>query len=118
VNNTYDPVDAAGRKCRMLSRRRNLSKVLCYLSGQQARSSFPLRSEKNFKTYVENGALSCRWIAIMILMGFRSRVSKLNAQDLWVTMLFRIPNNHPIYSTFFELKMGHPATSFELNRLG
>ncbi len=90
----------------------------CYLSGHKL-VQFDTREASNFKKYVQNGGFvfvdDCNHdIDGLFAKSFEAQMATL----FGTTALKKIPNNHQIYSSFFEFEKGPPNTSFELNGWG
>jgi hypothetical protein len=90
---------------------------LCYLSGHKL-VEFSSKEEKNFKTYVNNGGFilvdDCNHdIDGLFAKSFEAQMEK----TFGTGALKKIPNNHKIYSSFFQFD-GPPTTSQELNGWG
>lgn len=90
----------------------------CYLSGHKL-VQFNARERSNFKRYVENGGFifvdDCNHdIDGLFAKSFEAQMAELFGPDA----LQKIPNNHELYSCFFEFENGPPATSVELNGWG
>ncbi|MEO5909738.1 MAG: DUF4159 domain-containing protein [Pelobium sp.] len=90
----------------------------CYLSGHKL-VQFTQQEAKNFKTYVLNGGFvlvdDCNHdIDGLFAKSFEAQMNTLFGPQ----SLKKIPNDHPIYSAFFEFEKGPPTTSFELNGWG
>lgn len=90
----------------------------CYLSGHKL-VQFDKREAANFKKYVENGGFvfvdDCNHdIDGLFSKSFEAQMSVLFGAQA----LKKIPNNHPIYNSFFSFEKGPPTTSFELNGWG
>lgn len=90
----------------------------CYLSGHKL-VEFSSQERKNFKTYVENGGFvfadDCNHdIDGLFATSFEAEMARTFAPNA----LQKIPNDHPIYSCFFNFEEGPPTTSFELNGWG
>jgi hypothetical protein len=89
----------------------------CYLSGHKL-VEFTAKEEQNFKTYVNNGGFvlvdDCNHdIDGLFAKSFEAQMEK----TFGVGALKKIPNNHAIYSSFFQFD-GPPTTSQELNGWG
>ncbi len=89
----------------------------CYLSGHKL-VEFTATERENFKKYVENGGFvfvdDCNHdIDGLFAKSFETQMEKLFGAG----NLKKIPNNHPIYSSFFQFD-GPPTTSQELNGWG
>ena len=90
----------------------------CYLSGHKL-VQFSSQEASNFKTYVQNGGFvfvdDCNHdIDGLFAKSFEAQMSNLFGAQA----LKKIPNTHPIYSSFFKFEKGPPPTSFELNGWG
>ncbi len=90
----------------------------CYLSGHKL-VQFNRQEASNFKSYVQNGGFvfvdDCNHdIDGLFAKSFEAQMSNLFGPQA----LKKIPNNHPIYSSFFKFDKGPPPTSFELNGWG
>ncbi|MFZ9046270.1 MAG: DUF4159 domain-containing protein [Cyclobacteriaceae bacterium] len=89
----------------------------CYLSGHKL-VQFTAEEAQNFKTYIERGGFvfvdDCNHdIDGLFAKSFESQIYALFGNN----SLAKIPNDHRIYSSFFEFD-GPPATSQELNGWG
>lgn len=90
----------------------------CYLSGHKL-VQFSKVEGANFKKYVENGGFvfvdDCNHdIDGLFSKSFEAQMAALFGSKA----LKKIPDNHPIYSSFFSFEKGPPTTSFELNGWG
>ncbi|OAQ39548.1 twin-arginine translocation pathway signal [Pedobacter psychrophilus] len=90
----------------------------CYLSGHKL-VQFTQKEASNFKTYVKNGGFvfvdDCNHdIDALFAKSFETQMTSIFGAQA----LKKIPNNHAIYSSFFEFEKGPPTTSFELNGWG
>ena len=90
----------------------------CYLSGHKL-VQFNKQEAANFKRYVDNGGFvfvdDCNHdIDGLFSKSFEAQMAVLFGPKA----LKKIPNNHPIYSSFFSFEKGPPTTSFELNGWG
>lgn len=90
----------------------------CYLSGHKL-VQFNDEEAKHFTNYVKNGGFifvdDCNHdIDGLFAKTFESEMIRLFGQDA----LVKIPNDHNIYSSFFNFDKGPPTTSFELNGWG
>jgi hypothetical protein len=100
-----------------LSDPRMLSAPFCYLAGHKA-VEFSAAERRNFERYVRNGGFvfvdDCNHdIDGLFAKSFEAQMANIfGAQALQ-----KLPNNHPLYSSFFKFD-GPPATSFELNGWG
>lgn len=89
----------------------------CYLSGHKL-VEFTAKEKENFEKYVKNGGFvfvdDCNHdIDGLFAKSFESQMERIfGAQSLK-----KIPNNHPLYSVFFQFD-GPPTTSQELNGWG
>lgn len=94
-----------------------LTAPFCYLAGHRL-VEFNHAEKENFVNYVNNGGFvfvdDCNHdIDGVFAQSFEKQMAKLFGS----TALKKIPNNHPIYSSFFEFD-GPPNTSLELNGWG
>lgn len=90
----------------------------CYLSGHKL-VQFNQAEAANFKQYINNGGFvfvdDCNHdIDGLFAKSFETQMGNLFGQQA----LKKIPNNHPIYNSFFKFENGPPTTSFELNGWG
>lgn len=90
----------------------------CYLSGHKL-VQFNQAEGNNFKRYVEQGGFvfvdDCNHdIDGLFAQSFEKQMESLFGPN----SIKKIPNNHPLYSCFFQFKDGPPNTSFELNGWG
>jgi hypothetical protein len=90
----------------------------CYLTGHKL-VQFTQKEAQNFKNYVLNGGFvfvdDCNHdIDALFAKSFETQMATL----FGAKSLKKIPNNHPVYSSFFEFENGPPNTSFELNGWG
>lgn len=90
----------------------------CYLSGHKL-VQFNQQESRHFEQYVKNGGFvfvdDCNHdIDGLFATSFEAQMASLFGDDA----LTKIPNNHPIYSSFFTFEDGPPTSSFELNGWG
>lgn len=90
----------------------------CYLSGHKL-VQFTQAEKKNFIKYIDNGGFifvdDCNHdIDGLFAKSFESQMAEIYGED----GLNKIPNDHPIYFSFFEFDDGPPTTSQELNGWG
>ncbi|MEM9389201.1 MAG: DUF4159 domain-containing protein [Bacteroidota bacterium] len=90
----------------------------CYLSGHKL-VEFTESEFRNFKRYVENGGFvfvdDCNHdIDGLFAKSFESQMERMFGAGVLKTL----PNDHPIYSAFFQFDDGPPTTSQELNGWG
>ena len=90
----------------------------CYLSGHKL-VQFNQQEGRHFKQYVENGGFvfvdDCNHdIDGLFATSFEAQMAQLFGDKA----LVKIPNDHPLYSTFFTFENGPPTSSFELNGWG
>ncbi len=90
----------------------------CYLSGHKL-VQFDAQERAHFKKYVQNGGFvfvdDCNHdIDGLFAKSFEAQMHSLFGADA----LKKIPNNHPLYHSFFSFEKGPPTTSFELNGWG
>jgi hypothetical protein len=94
-----------------------LTAPFCYLAGHRL-VQFNHEEKQNFKRYVESGGFvfvdDCNHdIDGMFAKSFEQQMLEIFGQNA----LNKIPNEHPIYSSFFKFE-GPPRTSIELNGWG
>jgi len=94
-----------------------LTAPFCYIAGHRL-VQFNHEEKQNFKRYVENGGFvfvdDCNHdIDGMFARSFERQMAEMFGDDA----LNKIPNDHAIYSSFFEFD-GPPRTSIELNGWG
>lgn len=94
-----------------------LTVPFCYMAGHRL-VQFNAEEKQNFQRYVENGGFvfvdDCNHdIDGMFARSFERQMAEMFGEQA----LQKIPNNHPIYSSFFEFD-GPPRTSIELNGWG
>lgn len=90
----------------------------CYLSGHKL-VQFTQAEKENFIRYIDNGGFifvdDCNHdIDGLFAKSFESQMAEIYGEDA----LTKIPNDHPIYFSFFEFEDGPPTTSQELNGWG
>jgi hypothetical protein len=101
-----------------LNTREIFNYAFCYLSGHKL-VQFNKQEAANFKRYIEQGGFvfvdDCNHdIDGLFAKSFEAQMTALFGP----TALKKIPNDHPLYSTFFKFEKGPPTTSFELNGWG
>lgn len=101
-----------------LNTREIFNYAFCYLSGHKL-VQFNKQEAANFKKYIEQGGFvfvdDCNHdIDGLFAKSFEAQMTALFGP----TALKKIPNDHPLYSTFFKFEKGPPTTSFELNGWG
>ncbi len=94
-----------------------LSAPFCYMAGHKA-VEFSDAERRNFERYVRNGGFvfvdDCNHdIDGLFAKSFEGQMARIFGGEA----LKKLPNDHPLYSSFFKFK-GPPATSFELNGWG
>ena len=94
-----------------------LNSPFCYMAGHRL-VQFSHEEKQNFKRYVENGGFvfvdDCNHdIDGMFARTFEKQMAELFGEQ----SLNKIPNDHPLYSSFFKFD-GPPRTSIELNGWG
>jgi hypothetical protein len=90
----------------------------CYLSGHKL-VQFNVKEKANFVKYVQNGGF-------VFVDDCNHDIDGLFARSFEEQMrvcfgpraLKKLPNNHPLYRSFFKFEEGPPTTSFELNGWG
>jgi len=90
----------------------------CYLSGHKL-VDFNDEERKHFEQYVRNGGFvfvdDCNHdIDGLFAQSFERQMRRIFGEK----SLQKIPNNHPLYTAFFNFEKGPPTTSFELNGWG
>ena len=100
-----------------LSNPQMLAAPFCYLAGHRL-VQFNVEEKENFQHYVENGGFvfvdDCNHdIDGMFAQSFERQMRDIFGEQA----LNKIPNDHPIYSSFFNFE-GPPRTSVELNGWG
>ena len=95
-----------------------LSAPFCYLAGHKLVEFNPIE-RRNFERYVRNGGFvlvdDCNHdIDGLFAKSFEAQMASIFGKSV----LKKIPNKHPLYSSFFKFPDGPPATGFELNGLG
>ncbi len=88
----------------------------CYLSGHKL-VQFTRQEKQNFKKYVEHGGFIFVDDCNHDIDGLFAKSFEQQMEAIWPGLLQKIPNNHPIYTSFFEFD-GPPTTSQELNGWG
>ena len=116
VEYTTLKVDPAERMVQ-LSDPKVLASPFCYLAGHKLVQFTPLE-RKNFERYVRGGGFvfvdDCNHdIDGLFAKSFEAEIAKI----FGASALRKIPNNHPVYSSFFKFD-GPPNTSVELNGWG
>ena len=96
---------------------RVLGEAFCYLAGHKL-VEFNADERRNFEAYVRNGGFvfvdDCNHdIDGLFARSFEAEMSRMFGRDA----LRRLPNSHPIYSSFFRFD-GPPPTGLELNGWG
>ncbi|MEO1574005.1 MAG: DUF4159 domain-containing protein [Pseudomonadota bacterium] len=95
-----------------------LDAPFCYLAGHRL-VQFTDAEQRNFKRYVDNGGFvfvdDCNHdIDGLFAVSFERQMKALFGPNA----MKRLPDNHPIYRSFFRFEDGPPTTSFELNGWG
>jgi hypothetical protein len=116
VEYTTLKVDPAERMVQ-LSDPKVLESPFCYLAGHKLVQFTPLE-RKNFERYVRGGGFvfvdDCNHdVDGLFAKSFEAEMAKI----FGASALRKIPNNHPVYSSFFKFD-GPPNTSVELNGWG
>lgn len=90
----------------------------CYLSGHKL-VQFTKKERENFKKYVTNGGFIFVDDCNHDIDGLFAKSFERQMEDIFgANDLKKIPNDHEIYSIFFEFEDGPPTTSQELNGWG
>lgn len=94
-----------------------LTAPFCYMAGHRL-VQFNQQERENFKRYVENGGFVFVDDCNHDIDGMFARTFEAQMADIFGSQaLQKIPNDHPLYSAFFEFD-GPPRTSIELNGWG
>ena len=117
VEYTTIPVDTQERVV-PLSSEEVFRSPFCYLSGHKL-VEFNGEERKNFQAYVERGGFvfvdDCNHdIDGLFAKSFERQMADIFGEEA----LQKIPNDHDLYSCFFEFEDGPPTTSIELNGWG
>ena len=117
IEYTRIPVDTRERVI-SLSSSKIFEAPFCYLSGHKL-VEFSKEEGENFKNYVNRGGFvfvdDCNHdIDGLFAKSFEAQMAKLFGTQA----LKKIPQTHPLYSSFFQFEEGPPTTSFELNGWG
>lgn len=101
-----------------LSDPRMLTAPFCYLAGHTL-VEFNTEERRNFERLVRNGGFvfvdDCNHdIDGLFARSFEAQMAAIFGPRA----LKKLPNSHPIYSSFFRFPDGPPATSYELNGWG
>ena len=89
----------------------------CYMAGHRL-VQFTLQERQNFQRYVENGGFVFVDDCNHDIDGMFAKTFEAQMADMFGPQaLQKIPNDHPLYSSFFEFD-GPPRTSVELNGWG
>ncbi|MBA6292392.1 DUF4159 domain-containing protein [Colwellia sp. MB3u-70] len=100
-----------------LSSPQMLAAPFCYLAGHRL-VQFNVEEKQNFQRYVENGGFVFVDDCNHDIDGMFARSFERQMRDIFGEQaLNKIPNDHPIYSSFFNFE-GPPRTSVELNGWG
>ena len=100
-----------------LSSPQMLAAPFCYLAGHRL-VQFNIEEKQNFQRYVENGGFVFVDDCNHDIDGMFARSFERQMRDIFGEQaLNKIPNDHPIYSSFFNFE-GPPRTSVELNGWG
>ena len=89
----------------------------CYLSGHKL-VEFNKKERENFENYVNNGGFVFVDDCNHDIDGLFAKSFERQMEALFPGRLQKIPNDHEIYSIFFEFENGPPTTSQELNGWG
>ena len=101
-----------------LSDPRMLSAPLCYLSGHKL-VEFTPDERRNFERYVRSGGFVFADDCNHDIDGlFAKSFEEQMASIFGPSALRKLPNGHPLYSSFFRFPDGPPSTGFELNGWG
>ena len=90
----------------------------CYLSGHKL-VEFTSREKENFEKYVRNGGFVFADDCNHDIDGLFAKSFERQMEEIFGPgALKKIPNNHELYSVFFDFEDGPPTTSQELNGWG
>ncbi|MBP2834007.1 DUF4159 domain-containing protein [Aquimarina sp. U1-2] len=90
----------------------------CYISGHKL-VEFTKKERENFEKYVNNGGFVFADDCNHDIDGLFSKSFVRQMEDIFGQgTLKKIPNDHEIYTIFFEFEEGPPTTSQELNGWG
>ncbi len=90
----------------------------CYISGHKL-VEFNEKERKNFEQYVRNGGFVFADDCNHDIDGLFAKSFERQMEDIFgIDTLKKIPNNHDLYTCFFEFEDGPPTTSYELNGWG
>jgi hypothetical protein len=90
----------------------------CYLSGHKL-VQFSQKERENFEKYVRNGGFVFADDCNHDIDGLFAKSFERQMEDIFgANALKKIPNDHEIYSIFFDFENGPPTTSQELNGWG
>lgn len=90
----------------------------CYLSGHKL-VQFTQKERENFEKYVNNGGFVFVDDCNHDIDGLFAKSFERQMEDIFGPQaLQKIPNDHELYSIFFEFEDGPPTTSQELNGWG
>jgi hypothetical protein len=117
IQYTSIPVDPQERVIPLASKQ-IFESPFCYLSGHKL-VEFDEEEAANFKAYVKRGGFvfvdDCNHdIDGLFAKSFEAQMARLFGEGA----LKKIPNTHPIYTSFFRFEEGPPTTGFELNGWG
>ena len=94
-----------------------LTAPFCYMAGHRL-VQFNQQERENFKRYVKNGGFVFVGDCNHDISGMFARTFEAQMADIFGPQaLQKIPDDHPLYSAFFEFD-GPPRTSVELNGWG
>ena len=101
-----------------LSDRAMLRSPFCYLSGHRL-VQFTEAERENFETYVRHGGFVFVDDCNHDIDGLFARSFEMQMAEIFGSEALRkIPNDHPLYHSFFHFEDGPPTTSVELNGWG
>lgn len=116
VEYTTIPIDEKERII-PLSSNELFKSPFCYLSGHKL-VEFSTQERDHFRRYVNNGGFVFVDDCNHDIDGLFAKSFELEMERTFGSgRLNKIPNNHPLYTCFFEFD-GPPTTSFELNGWG
>ncbi len=117
IEYTTIPVETE-EKVVALSDKAVFSAPFCYLSGHKL-VEFTKQEKENFKLYVQRGGFVFADDCNHDIDGLFAKSFEQQMEELFgANALKKLPNTHPLYSSFFRFEDGPPATSVELNGWG
>lgn len=101
-----------------LSSDKIFSSPFCYMAGHRL-VEFSKKEKENFEKLVYNGSFIFADDCNHDIDGLFAKSFEAQMEEIFgAEALVKIPNDHPIYHSFFSFDDGPPTTSFELNGWG